>query len=375
MLHSTSSLPSSFRDGNDDATISTTESLSLMMEQDCTTYACHDYLNLFNNDDRLNSLNIAEKITPVDRMRVVGWSYDIVDQCQLSRENVAMAMNMVDRYMSLNDNPQDILYHRGQYQLLIITALYVSIKINESVTFPSSEFANVTHGMYSMKELEAMERRLLQGLNWRLCIPTPQKIGSQILELLQLELEPGHDNASKEEQVTQGTFQFLKDELAFQTQNAVRGYYFTPHRASTIAAISILNAIEQQVNDADYEILMRSLIGVLKQFDFVEAHVLLEARHQLRCLIDEEGDDSSSQATNFSYDAVIGNSSFLQEEQRQEELQEDEEEVHHDSVPTKTLKRGDTVDIVEEDMTYKSTVAGSLEETFDDCLHVSHFSC
>ncbi|KAL7526129.1 hypothetical protein ACHAXR_004612 [Thalassiosira sp. AJA248-18] len=149
---------------DDTTTASIIDSLSLMMEKECTTYRCHDYLS-HNASNESTKDNATKRISPDSRMKVVDWCYDIVDSCQLNRETVTVAMNMADRFMS---SQEDILHHRGQFQLLIISALYLSIKINEPITFPSSEVAAVTHDTYSKEDIEDMETKILHRLEWRL---------------------------------------------------------------------------------------------------------------------------------------------------------------------------------------------------------------
>ncbi|KAL7533409.1 hypothetical protein ACHAXR_007996 [Thalassiosira sp. AJA248-18] len=271
---------------DDITTASTIDSLSFMMEKECTTYCCHDYLYHNASNESTKDNNTTKRISPDSRMKVVDWCYGIVDRCQLNRDTVAVAMNMADRFMSSQDYQQDILHHHGQYQLLIISALYLSIKIHESVSFSSSELAALTHDTYSKEDIEDMEMKIVNILEWRLCVPTAQTMGSQLLDLLEIQAS-GPQVVEEAEQVGQDTWDFLRDELAFQTQNSVRDYYFATKRYSTIAVAAILNAIEQ-VNDADYELLMKALICTLKQFDFDETSVLLEARHRLRCLVDED---------------------------------------------------------------------------------------
>ena len=95
--------------------------------------------------------------------------------------------------------------------------------------------------------------------------------------------------------VSQSTWDFICEEVAFQTQNSVRDYFFTLQRSSTVAAVSILNAIEQ-VNDIEYDPLMKTLICILKMFDFADASTLLYSRHRLHAFIKghQDDDDESS---------------------------------------------------------------------------------
>ena len=284
---------------DDDAKAAITDALSVMMEQERTTYACHDYLCATTYQA---SSNTSTKITARDRQRVIDWCYEIIDQCHLNRETVAVAMNLADRFMHTPSTKRDeLLYNRGQYQLLIITALYVAVKINEPTIFSSAHFAAVTHDTYTATELEAMEQSLLTTLKWRCCVPTPQQIGMHILELLKLHLIP-----SKVIHPSSPTWKFLQEELAFQTQSALRHYFFTTELSSTVAAISVLNAIEQ-LNDIEYEPFMRTLIDeVLKKFEFEDASTLLNSRHRLRGLVVADDDDCDSCDSERGYESPKG---------------------------------------------------------------------
>ena len=93
--------------------------------------------------------------------------------------------------------------------------------------------------------------------------------------------------------VESSTWDFIREELAFQTENAVRGYYFTTQRSSTVAVVAIMNAIEQ-VNDADYELLMNALLCVLNEFAFDLPCVLFDTMDQLRCLMEENEENEES---------------------------------------------------------------------------------
>ena len=69
-----------------------------MIKKELTTYSCYDgYLN--PSDPNM--------ITADDRMKLVDWCYDIVDHCNFSRETVASAMEMVDRFLGMPSNSAD----------------------------------------------------------------------------------------------------------------------------------------------------------------------------------------------------------------------------------------------------------------------------
>eukprot|EP00986_Skeletonema_menzelii_P020322 scaffold30830_cov411-Skeletonema_menzelii.AAC.1 len=131
-------------------------------------------------------------ITADDRKKLVEWCYSFVDHCQLSRETVASAMEMVDRFLStastccnnISNAADAALRNQSKLQLLTVTALYVAIKINERARFSSNQFAEICKGAYSTEEIEDMERVLLSGLSWRCHAPTAHQVGLTILSLI-----------------------------------------------------------------------------------------------------------------------------------------------------------------------------------------------
>jgi len=280
-----------------DLRAATSDSLSLMMEQERTIYASFDYLGNKNRDHKENivlsnsvgDLQVKNRdtvcfsggsLTPSDRTLIVDWCYAIVDECQLDRDGVAVAMNIVDRFMN-NPSSKVILKlnDRVQYQLVAVTALYIAIKLNEIVAVGSDGFSAISQGTYAAEDIEEMERIILYRLSWRLNPPTSLQVGYQILALLL----PNEVTKTLEE----GTYHFLADETKIQVENSVRDNYFTTRWPSTIALAAILNAIEQLVNDKDYKYLLKAVQLMLEEFDFCSPMILLSAKERLRHLMDE----------------------------------------------------------------------------------------
>jgi len=254
-----------------DAAQQTVETLYTMMEQDFT-YSCCDYLydDDYCNDDIPHeyTVTITSKVTSDDRAKIVDWCYSVIDLCQFDRDNVAMAMSIVDRFMSnpcrlssSGGNPphfsshQEILHDRNMYQLLAVSALYITIKINERVIFSSEELAAISRGIYSKENIEAMERTILDCLSWRVCAPTAFQAGCVILELMIYVTD-----------VEVGRWEAIQEELAFQTENAVRDYQLaTTQCPSSFAFMAIMNAIEndKKMNDDEHYLLLKALTNIL----------------------------------------------------------------------------------------------------------------
>jgi hypothetical protein len=92
-----------------------------------------------------------------------------------------------------------------------------------------------------------------------------------------------------------GTLELLEEEVAHQTENAVRDYYFVTQRSSTIAIAAIMNAIQSvSTTLRDSEYLMEALVSILKEFSFDSSAVLLEVRHRLLRLMSKRSYDENT---------------------------------------------------------------------------------
>ena len=68
------------------------------------------------------------------------------------------------------------MYKHKMFQLLAVSTLYIAIKINEQVISSTEKFAEATHGMYTVEEIEAMERAILDCLAWKVSAPTALEV-------------------------------------------------------------------------------------------------------------------------------------------------------------------------------------------------------
>lgn len=201
-----------------------------MMQKEITTYTSGDYLHqqvLDNQDDTI-------MITESDRLIIVDWCYSVADTCKLDRETVAVAMEMVDRFLS---KPSRLAYHvlhdRDQFQLLVITAMYLTIKTAQSVVHGCDFVASTSKGTYCMEDIEAMEINLLQGLSWHICAPTSMQMAHYILSLLLPHLD-----------IEESMWALILDEIKYQTEHAVRDYNLSIYRQSTVAVAAIMISLE-----------------------------------------------------------------------------------------------------------------------------------
>ncbi len=248
---------------------SVAESLATMIQKERSVYRSCDYLN--------GILGVQGVINEEDRTKMVDWCYSVVDACQLERETVAMAMDLVDRFLSNKSSTaaMDVRRDRFQFQLLTITALYVSIKITMKVALGSDFFASISRELYPVQEIEAMELILLTELSWYISAPTCVQMARHILILVSI-----HAHVTFE----QTKWAEILDEVEYQAELAVRDYYFVTQRPSTVAMAAILNIVDR-FGKHESQAFVRAILTLMHnaefQFEFEAIEVILASRSKL----------------------------------------------------------------------------------------------
>jgi len=163
------------------------------------------------------------RVTTETRSTVVGWLYECVEYLGIPRECVEVAMGYVDRVVPpsnsnlnlnllstltenddadyLNDVLSSAISYAPSYQLVALTSLYIATKLCRQSTksklskIQSSrirslkgsvevrDFVNVSHDIYTMKEIIDTERSILAKLDWRLSCPTGLTIAQHAIVL------------------------------------------------------------------------------------------------------------------------------------------------------------------------------------------------
>ena len=183
---------------------------------------------------------------------------------------------MTDRFLSKpRSETQQCLDCPLQFQLLAITALYSAIKVNESVILDSDAVSKIS-AAYTKEEIETMELTLLHGLEWRIYAPTSIQIANDVLSLLQPRMK-----------IADSSWEFILDEVEYQTECAVLDHYFSKERQSTIALAAIWNAIEQlnyhdcQQATRDFQALLAIMEDDFASYDEIDA-----AKNRLQTVVE-----------------------------------------------------------------------------------------
>jgi hypothetical protein len=246
-----------------------------------------DYLCL----RRPRSEDGAAFVTQSDRTAIVDWLYSIVDAYRFDLGLVAVAMGMVDRFLSKpSDLAQDALRDRHRFQLVAIAALSIGLETEPQIPSASALLAAATRPLYSVAEIKDAAARLREGLASHLHAPTSLQLAEHVLSLAL----PGVPLA-------ESRWSCVLDDVRFQLEYAVRDYFFTLARPRTAAVAAVLNAVDH-VTGPERRALLRDLPPL------VEAHCpslpdLVAAKHRLRVVM---GRDCFEDDTTAMSDEILG---------------------------------------------------------------------
>ena len=267
------------------------ESLSTMIQKEQTIYKSCDYLR------RRPPQDAAIAITASDRAKIVDWCYSVVD-CGILDVDVgivAVSMEVVDRFLSIlslstkrggRTAQNDPLQDREQFQLVAISALYTTIKANSTVAIGSDVFSALTPGLYNDSDIEDMEWRILNDLEWRITAPTSVQMVDCILTLI---LPNVHLQEAS-------TWERILDEARHQLVHAVRDYYFVTQRPSTVALAAIFNALDGLVSQ-DRQAIIHALLLVMND-EFESCRGVVAAKKRLLFSMDSTHDCKIAGAEN-----------------------------------------------------------------------------
>lgn len=196
-----------------------------MMQQESKFYSCQDYCKIHSESQ--NCLSLRE-----DRKLMLQWSYNVVDFFSLERETCALALSYSDRFLATKKWGLEYLEDTGKYQLLCITALYIAIKVHEPASLTPQAFVEIGRGQYTVEQVEQMEKRLLNALEWRVNPPTSLEFVRNYLDLIP---------SNQLDKSMKATVYVL---ARAQTERALSDYNLLTVDASRIAFASVQNSLE-----------------------------------------------------------------------------------------------------------------------------------
>lgn len=193
-----------------------------MLRQELTTYRRIDYLAT-----ELRCVRDNEVIDGCWRQRIIEWMYGVVDHCNLRRESVAVATYFLDLSAS-----RGLVRCRRDFQLVAMTSLMLSIKLNDSTSVKLDSMVKLGRGLFNEADVVAMETEILNALDWHVHPPTPVCFMRQLLRILHPE--------------TSAIARYMIMEVTrFISEVSACIYKFINYSSSTMAMAAIKIAIER----------------------------------------------------------------------------------------------------------------------------------
>jgi len=154
--------------------------ISNMLRQEATTYRREDYIPML-----ATRTPPGETIDGSWRQRIIEWMYGVIDHCNLRRESVAVATYFLDL-----SSARGLVKCRVDFQLIAMTSLMLSIKLNDSTMVKLDSMVKLGRGLFNEADVIAMESKILQTFGWHVHPPTPVCFMRQLLRLMPPEASP-----------------------------------------------------------------------------------------------------------------------------------------------------------------------------------------
>lgn len=135
-------------------------------------YQCCDYLG---NDS---------VVSTDTRMEMLEWVEQVSVYLKFSHNVSFATASLLDRFCQ-TDKGQAVLNYLPDFRLATMSCLYITAKLHDPNVVVSSEAMSAfSKGMFSAKQVEAMELDILVSMNWRVHPPTALEFVTEFLMLL-----------------------------------------------------------------------------------------------------------------------------------------------------------------------------------------------
>jgi hypothetical protein len=194
-----------------------------MMEVETLIRRCRDHVAL-EKQSSTSPQNFAW------REKVAQWFYDVAGHLNESREVAYVAINILDRYISVNTSHDTM--DKDDYELAAITALFLAVRVAGSTILEVPDLLQMSRVGVQVKDILSKGKNMLQSLTWEHRLITPADFVMAMIS----NLRPSIDSS---------TAISILESAIFLVELSVCDQYFIGTAPSKIAFASTLNAIKE----------------------------------------------------------------------------------------------------------------------------------
>ena len=211
----------------------TVDTLVALVSQ-AKVYKCEDYLARRSSDAKPPDFAMAtcvqsydacgEHIDMVCREKMIDWSYRVIDHFRIDREIISLSFAVVDRFVDRCS------CDRTAFKLACIASLYTAVKMFNGIQLSISTLVDLGRNEFSFKQIAAMERKIIETLDWRINPPTVQAFIHCLFQLIPPLKDP---SASKR----------VYDRAIFFAELCILDYSFITQDRYMVAVACLLNGL------------------------------------------------------------------------------------------------------------------------------------
>ena len=168
------------------------------------------------------------------RDKICSWTYNVIDHFELSRQTVAISIDIFDRYMATIGNMCD----RNLVLLTPLTTLYIAIKVNEKKKIKLCTVAKLSRELFTSEDIEAMEMKIMKALSWLVNPVTSWDFISHMAVML----PPTSSKKTRCE---------IYEICRYLSELSVCDHFFVEQHKSFVALATILNVLEDEISSED----------------------------------------------------------------------------------------------------------------------------
>jgi len=263
--------------------------------------------NLLDSPNTNNSNSSEEEpINNSDRTKMCDWYYEMSDFLKISRSTASRSLTLLDRFMSTDFgrlssvkeagreyNVAGVVVaatqNRDEYQLVALTALFLSIKLYERLNIQPEHVSYLSRGRYTSDEVIQMEIVMLQALEWKVCVADKIDYVESYLDVMLpgmkrlsrsclVEDDQQYDTSSSSTS-TDNVLSSMKELATLQIQLSDFDPSFSTQRPSLVAFAAVINAFE----------LKKDKLSQVDQSTFLTSvHVLMDKMYPLNDFLSKD---------------------------------------------------------------------------------------